>query len=491
MRSGVPLAVVSRVETGDGGPRFGPGATQLTEEWLALAEITGQAGEVHRGPPGSAVHWLVGIGDGTQPQWRTAGAGLVRAVNASAASESDAGRRLARSVQLLLPPESGGAEVAELVRGLCLGGYRFMVSSTPAKPRLRAIRLVVAHPDRHAEVEAAASRAVTLAGATALARDLANMPSNIKDPAWLARTAAKLAGQVPGAEVTVRDEAWLAEHGFGGVLAVGGGSIRPPRLIELSWRPPAGRSPHLVLIGKGVTFDTGGISVKPADGMHLMRTDMAGGAAVIAAFLAVTRMRLGIRLTALVPCAENHLSGSAYRPGDVVRHFGGRMTEVINTDAEGRLLLADVLGYAAKQLRPDLVVDVATLTGAMKVALGLRIGGLFANNDELAARLMAAGGQAGESWWRMPLPANVESVAIEFADVVRSDIADLRQCPPGPGGLAAAAFLQEFTDGLRWAHLDIAGPARAEKTYDDIVPGATGFGARTLIELAISYAGRV
>jgi leucyl aminopeptidase len=214
--------------------------------------------------------------------------------------------------------------------------------------------------------------------------------------------------------------------------------------------------------------------------MHLMRTDMSGGAAVIAAMLAIARRSLPVRVTGLVPCAENHVSGTAYRPGDVVRHYGGTTTEIANTDAEGRIVLADALAYAVRTLNPDVLVDVATLTGAMKVSLGLRTGGLFASTDELAERIAAAGSRVGENWWRMPLLA-------EHADAVKSEVADLRQTPPGPGGITAALFLREFTNGLPWAHLDIAGPARAEKEYDEVVPGGTGFAARTLVEFVESY----
>ena len=282
----------------------------------------------------------------------------------------------------------------------------------------------------------------------------------------------------PRVEVSVRDETWLTTQGFGGVLAVGGGSASPPRLIELAYRPAAA-SRHLLLIGKGITFDTGGLSIKPADGMHLMRTDMAGGAAVIAAIRAIAALSLPVRVTALVPAAENHVSGSSYRPGDIVRHYGGKTTEVGNTDAEGRMVLADALAYGIRRYHPDLVVDAATLTGAMKVSLGLRTGGLFATDDALAASVVAAGSRVGEAWWRMPL---VE----DYADNVRGEFGDVRQTPAGPGGITAALFLREFTEGLPWAHLDIAGPARSEKNYDDVVPGATGFAARTLVELAAS-----
>jgi leucyl aminopeptidase len=196
-----------------------------------------------------------------------------------------------------------------------------------------------------------------------------------------------------------------------------------------------------VLVGKGITFDSGGISIKPAEGLHLMRTDMSGGAAVIAAVLAIGELALPLRVTGLVPCAENHVSGSAYRPADVVRHVDGITTEVTNTDAEGRLVLADALAYAVHTLAPSMLIDVATLTGAMKESLGLRTGGLFATDPALATRLRNAGDAVGEAWWPLPL-------AEDYADQLRSDIADLRQCPPGPGGITAALFLREFTAGL-------------------------------------------
>jgi leucyl aminopeptidase len=288
-----------------------------------------------------------------------------------------------------------------------------------------------------------------------------------------------VAGSVSGLEVAVRDERWLAEQGFGGVLAVGGGSASPPRLIELSYRP-RGATTHLLFVGKGITFDTGGLSIKPADGMHLMRTDMAGGAAVVSAVRAIASLRLPVRITALVPAAENHVSGSSYRPGDVVRQYGGKTTEVGNTDAEGRLVLADALAYGIQRFKPDAVIDVATLTGAMKVSLGLRTGGLFATDDTLADHVREAGERAGEAWWRMPLlDAHAESI--------RGELGDVRQAVAGPGGITAALFLREFTGNVPWAHLDIAGPARADRNYGDVVPGGTGFAARTLVELAASY----
>ncbi|MET8851665.1 M17 family metallopeptidase [Amycolatopsis sp. NPDC004625] len=438
---------------------------------LEGVRISGKAGDVQT-LPGAGPRWVAGLGDGEPKQYRKTGAALVRAVHASLAEDVESGGKAFRAVQLELPEEASGEHVTELVLGLLLGGYRFKVTAEEPKPVVRTIRLVSADPALPALVE----RASALAAATALTRDLANTPSNVKTPAWLADTAARVAG--PRVEVTVRDEKWLAAEGFGGVLAVGGGSARPPRLVEMTYKP-AGATRHLLLVGKGITFDTGGLSIKPADGMHLMRTDMAGGAAVIAATRAIAALGLPVRVTALVPCAENHVSGSSYRPGDIVRHYGGKTTEVGNTDAEGRMVLADALAYGIRKFTPDYVVDAATLTGAMKVSLGLRTGGLFASDSSLAAAVVAAGARVGEAWWRMPL---VE----DYAENVRGDFGDVRQTPGGPGGITAALFLREFTAGLPWAHLDIAGPARSEKNYDEVVPGATGFAARTLVELAAS-----
>ncbi|EWM13952.1 M17 family metallopeptidase [Kutzneria sp. 744] len=402
-----------------------------------------------------------------RPLGRSAGAALVRAADE---------RELAR-YQVLLPEDVTAEQAGAFALGLALGGYRFKVTGDTPDARTKSVLLVTSAP-----VADAVAEALVLAAATALTRDLANTPSNVKDPAWLAGAAARLAEGVTGLTAAVRDEKWLAEQGFGGVLAVGCGSARPPRFVELTWRPRgSAKAPHLVFVGKGITFDTGGISIKPADGMHLMRTDMAGGAAVIAALLAVAALKLPLRVTGLVPCAENHVSGTAYRPGDVVTHYGGKTTEVANTDAEGRMVLADAMTWAVRKHSPDVLVDVATLTGAMKVSLGVRTGGLFATTDSLAEQLITAGSEVGEAHWRMPLLE-------DLADSVRSDIADVKQAPGGPGAIAAALFLREFSGQLPWAHLDIAGPARSESTYDEVVPGATGFAARTLVRFAQNYA---
>ncbi|WP_158849177.1 leucyl aminopeptidase [Saccharothrix deserti] len=457
LRRGVPAVLVAF----PGDPvRFGPGAERVDD--LDVAEVSGKAGATSR--PGRT--WVVGVGEGSAGDWRKAGASLVRALH------GDAEKAGGTTFDVLLPGDVTADAVAAFTLGAAVGGYRFKVTGEEPPKRVKSLRLVT--DPAFAEV---VRKANTLAAATSLSRDLANTPSNVKDPSWLAAAAARAARGVPGLQVDIRDEKWLAEQGFGGVLAVGGGSSRPPRFIELTWPGTEAGQPHLVLVGKGITFDTGGISIKPADGMHLMRTDMSGGAAVVAALIGIARQSLPVRVTGLVPAAENHVSGSAYRPGDVITQYGGITTEVTNTDAEGRLVLADALAYAVHNLNPDVVVDVATLTGAMKVSLGVRTGGFFATDDALASRVTRAGTAAGESWWRMPLLE-------DLAEDVQSDIADVRQCPPGPGGITAALFLREFVGKIPWAHLDIAGPARSDKVYDEVVAGATGFAARTLIELA-------
>ncbi|HEX4222373.1 MAG TPA: peptidase M17, partial [Pseudonocardiaceae bacterium] len=361
LRRGALRAAVTALAPEDGDEVWlGPDAADLLGD--ADVELTGKAGELHK----TATALLVGVGARRPVDWRTAGATLARA--ADDALEAAGATPAQRAIEFALPADIAVAELESVVLGLLLGGYRFKVTEQEPKIKLRTIRLRV--PDAGAELRAAVRRASVLAAASALTRDLANTPSDVKTPAWLGDTAAKVGSTVPGLTVTVRDEQWLTEHAFGGVLAVGGGSTRPPRLIELAWRPRGAKGPHLVLVGKGITFDTGGISLKRGPGMEQMRTDMAGGGAVIAAMRAIAELRLPIRVSGLVPSAENHLSGSSYRPGDIVRHYGGRTTEVLNTDAEGRMVLADGLAYAVKQHKADLLVDVATLTGAMKVTLG-------------------------------------------------------------------------------------------------------------------------
>jgi leucyl aminopeptidase len=276
--------------------------------------------------------------------------------------------------------------------------------------------------------------------------------------------------------VTVRGAEQLAAEGFGGILAVGGGSATPPRLVELSWDPP-GADRHVVLVGKGITFDTGGISIKPREGLKLMVKDMGGAAAVIAATLGAADLGLPVRITALAPLAENAVSGSAYRPGDIITHYDGTTSESTNSDAEGRLVLADALGYAVATLQPDVIVDLATLTGANAVALGKRTAALYSHDDPLAAALVAAGEAAGERMWRLPLPD-------DYVEYLQSDVADLHSSPArGAGSVVAALYLREFLGDRvgQWAHFDMSAPAWADRSDGDLTKGATGWGVRTLL----------
>ncbi len=359
--------------------------------------------------------------------------------------------------------------------GILLGGYVFTLKSGPGNEPGGEVRLLTERADSHA---AALGRAAAIAGAVALARDLTNTPSSCKSPQWLADEAVKAAAQA-GLRSRVWAEAELAAAGFGGILAVGSGSARPPRLIELSYSPP-GWDTHVVLVGKGITFDSGGLSLKPNDGMKLMKTDMAGGAAVIAVLSALAGLGIRARVTGLVAAAENMPSGSAYRPGDVGTQYGGRTVEVLNTDAEGRLVLADAIAYADAALDPAVVVDIATLTGASRTALGTGIGALYSTDDDVAAALLAAAQATGDRLWRMPLAA-------EYLDALDSPVADLAHIArsgaagSAPGSIAAALFLREFTGGRPWAHLDVSGPARASSDDGETTKGATGFGTRLLL----------
>ena len=287
-----------------------------------------------------------------------------------------------------------------------------------------------------------------------------------------------------GLSVAVREAAQLTAEGFGGILAVGGGSSRPPRLVELSWRPP-GADTHVVLVGKGITFDTGGICIKPREGMKLMRKDMGGAAAVTAATIGAAALGLPVQVTALAPMAENAVSGNAARPGDVIRHYGGMTTEVLNTDAEGRLVLADALAYAVEHLAPDALVDVATLTGATSVALGKRTAALYSGSDTLAEALAEAGAAVGEPVWRMPL-------VDDYVEALGSDVADLVNATDvGGGSLMAALFLREFTGEARdrWAHLDMSAPAWSDSADGVLAKGATGWGVRSLLRWLESFSG--
>jgi leucyl aminopeptidase len=325
-------------------------------------------------------------------------------------------------------------------------------------------------------VVSGAAGARDVATATTPARDLINTPPAFKRPPALAERVSELVGPT---EITARvlglEE--LAKGGFGGLVGVARGSSSEPRLVELSYPGRGHTDDHVVLVGKGITFDSGGLSLKPSSAMTTMKSDMSGAAAVVGALLAAAERALAPRVTGLLALAENMPGGDATRVSDVLTHRNGTTVEVMNTDAEGRLVLADALSYG-QELAPSAMVDVATLTGAQISALGRRIAAVLGTDDALVAALEQAGERAGERLWRLPLPA-------DYREQLRSEVADLKNIGKGgeAGTIVAALFLREFVDDVPWAHLDIAGPAFSDTSDGGLVAkGATGFGVRTLVE---------
>ncbi|GAA4120367.1 hypothetical protein GCM10022415_21870 [Knoellia locipacati] len=414
-----------------------------------------------RGEQAARVLVLVGLGSGSPADLRAAGAAAGRAVRG-------------RAEVVVVAPSSDETGHAALVEGAVLGGWapaRFTDGGWTAGAEVAGkVVLVGAEAD-------VVERSVRRAGATLVARNLANTPSNIKNPAWMARQA-RTAASRSGLETRVWDDAALRKGGFGGLLAVGGGSATPPRLVQLGYTPEGAdaSTPHVVLVGKGITFDSGGLQVKPPEGMLAMKTDMSGSAIVLAVLAACRDLQVPVRVTGLLALAENMVDGAAYRPGDVVTHFGGRTAEIGNTDAEGRIVLADALAYADAELDPDVVVDIATLTGAARVALARSMAPVYATDDELSSQLRDAGETAGETLWPFPLVA-------AYRQALESDVADISHIAPSVGGgsITAALFLREFVGERRWAHLDIAGPGRSDVDSGVHGKGGTGFGARLLL----------
>jgi leucyl aminopeptidase len=366
--------------------------------------------------------------------------------------------------------------------GAALGAYRHEGRPTrrPEEPTPERITLAVSDSNG---AKAALHRAGVLADGVLLARRLTDAPPGQLPPGALADEARRL---LVGTEVAVEvlDEAALRQGGYGGIIGVGMGSRNPPRLVRLTYSPEQAAG-HLALVGKGITFDSGGLSLKSATGMASMKMDMAGAAVVLAATRALAALGSQVRITAYLALAENMPGGGAQRPGDVVTAYGGRTVEVLNTDAEGRLVMMDALARAAEDL-PDAIIDIATLTGAQIVALGTRIAGLMANDDDWRAQVQEAAGAVGELVWPMPIPEEMQAS-------LESAVADLANIGERNGSMmTAAAFLREFVPaGLPWAHLDIAGPAYNEGSpWAWNAKGATGFGVRTLVEVAERVARR-
>ena len=395
----------------------------------------------------------------------------------------------AKVLMAVLPEKTGctPADVAEsMSEGLILGNYRFDKYKTAEKDEDRAGRIerFLLQPGDldHAAVRRGMNLGTRAAQAAALARDMANEPGNMWTPDRFAEFGRKLARST-GIKCRVIDKAGMKKLGMGGILGVNQGSALPPKLVILHYQG-AKKGPTLMLVGKGLTFDSGGISLKPAAGMEDMKYDMCGGAAVICAMSVIAREKpKGMNVVALVPATENLSGAAALKPGDIITHFGGKTSEVVNTDAEGRLILADALAYGIKTYKPDAVVDLATLTGAVIVGLGHHRTGLLATDDALVERLLAAGDRAGEPLWRLPLGP-------EYSKQIESKVADIRNIGgKGAGTITAAAYLQEFVGETPWAHLDIAGTAWnfTEKSY--VPKGPSGIAVRTLLNLVRNWGG--
>jgi leucyl aminopeptidase len=484
-------AIVIGVAPADGGAiALTSGASVIDEavggtlqQTLQALGAKGKADEVTLVPSGGAVAApviaVVGLGKDKSGRQEAAREALRRAAGAAV-------RRLtgkAGSVAFALTDDAadGAAdEIGAVAEGALLGAYTYERYRTTNgdRPEPIASLTLLTEKTRDKAVKNALTRAQAVARAVNLTRDWVNTAPSDLYPAAFADQA-KVEAKKAKLAVEVLDKKALATGGYGGIIGVGQGSERPPRLVRMSYRPARARR-HLAFVGKGITFDTGGISLKPADSMVTMKCDMGGAAAVLAAVTAVAELGLPVAVTAYAPMAENMPSGSAQRPSDVLTIYGGKTVEVLNTDAEGRLVLADAIVRAGED-EPDLIVDVATLTGACMVALGARTFGIMANDDELAAKIRVIADRVGEDGWPLPIPEGTR----ERLDSKVADLANIATQRLG-GALVAGAFLQEFVaDGIAWAHLDIAGPSFNEGSPYGYTPaGGTGSAVRTLIGLA-------
>ncbi|MEV6027074.1 leucyl aminopeptidase [Streptomyces sp. NPDC052036] len=483
-------AIVVGVAKGAEGPVVAPGAEAVDQAYdgrlavvLETLGASGAEGEVTKlpAPSGFKAPVVVAVGLGAAPDKDEpyAAESLRRAAGAAA-------RALAGSKKAVYAlPLADAADAGVVAEGALLGAYSFDTykengknskNAKNGKAPLAEVVLLGGKP-RDKAFKAAVERAVAVTEELNRARDLINMPPNDLNPAAFAAIA-QTAGKEHGLKVQVLDEKALAKGGYGGILGVGAGSAAGPRLVKVSYTHPEA-SKHLALVGKGITYDSGGISLKPAGHNETMKCDMSGAAAVFAAVVAAARLGLEINVTAWLALAENMPSGSATRPGDVLRMYSGKTVEVLNTDAEGRLVLADAL-WAASEENPDAIVDVATLTGAMMLALGSRTFGIMANDDAFRGAIHEAAEEVGEESWPMPLPEHLR----KGMDSPTADIANMGERMGG--GLVAGLFLKEFVgEGITWAHLDIAGPAFNEQAAFGYTPkGGTGSAVRTLVRLA-------
>ncbi|MEZ3178411.1 leucyl aminopeptidase [Streptomyces pimonensis] len=470
-----------------GGPVVAPGAEAVDQAYdgrlagvLKTLGASGAEGEVTKlpAPAGLKAPLVVAVGLGARPE-KDAGYDT-EALRKAAGVAARALAGVKKAAFAL--PLTDAADAGAVAEGVLLGAYSFDAykdsgkDGKNGKAPLAEAALLGGKP-RDKAYKAAVERAVAVSEELNRARDLINTPPNDLDPeafAAVAQTAAK----EHGIKVQVLDEKALAKGGYGGILGVGAGSASGPRLVKLSYTSAKAKK-HLALVGKGITYDSGGISLKPAGHNETMKCDMSGAAAVFAAVVAAARLGLRVNITGWLALAENMPSGSATRPGDVLRMYSGKTVEVLNTDAEGRLVLADAL-WAASQEKPDAIVDVATLTGAMMLALGNRTFGIMANDDAFRSAVHGAAEEVGEPAWPMPLPEHLR----KGMDSATADIANMGERMGG--GLVAGLFLREFVgEGITWAHLDIAGPAFNEGGPFGYTPkGGTGSAVRTLVRVA-------
>jgi leucyl aminopeptidase len=454
-------------------PSSSAAVAEVDVDYLAERGFEGKVGEACAMPADDGTT-IVALGMG-QPSdvsaetFRRAGAAFVKAAwhdtRGAIAVVDAAGEGLDRG--------AAGQAVAE---GALLAAYRFTKYKGDPKPsRLESLVVV----GRGAKVQTGVDRGARIAGAVALARDLVNEPAGAMTPSQLAEVATEIAER-EGLAITVLDEVAIANEGLGGLEGVARGSAEPPRLIELVYAP-AGARGTVALVGKGITFDSGGLSLKTADGMETMKTDMSGAAAVLAAMSVLPALAPKVKVIGIIPTTENMPDGKAIKPGDVLKIRNGKTVEVLNTDAEGRLVLADGLSLAV-EAGVDAIVDLATLTGACMVALGRTIAGLMGNDDTWLEQVDAAANRAGESLWTLPLPD-------EYRKKIDSEVADIKNTGGDRygGALTAGLFLREFVGDVPWAHLDIAGPARSEEDDAYTPKGASGFGVRTLVEVLSRY----
>ncbi|TMK89061.1 MAG: leucyl aminopeptidase [Actinobacteria bacterium] len=447
-------------------------AVELDLAYLAERGFEGKVGEACAVPAddGSTV---VAIGMGKPDE---VSAETFRRAGAAFAKAAWNDTRAALAVLDVAGDLDRGIAAQALAEGAVLGAYRFTKYKNEAKPsKLESLVLV----GRGAKVQTGADRGARIADAVALARNLVNEPAGAMTPSRLADVATEIAER-EGLAVTVLDEVAIANEGLGGLQGVAQGSAQPPRLIELVYDPPGARG-TIALVGKGITFDSGGLSLKTADGMETMKTDMSGAAAVLATMSVLPALAPKVKVIGILPTTENMPSGTAIKPGDVLKIRNGKTVEVLNTDAEGRLVLADGLSLAV-EAGVDVIVDLATLTGACMIALGRTIAGLMGNNDAWVEQVGDAAERAGEKVWPLPLPA-------DYRKKIDSEVADIKNTGGDRygGALTAGLFLKEFVADVPWAHLDIAGPARSEEDDAYTPKGASGFGVRTLVELVTRY----